>query len=124
MPRHIGGAFFNLGRTTEGGGVMAELILTDEEKQSETYLDLDNDSLGKAVKNFAITLGDVYGADSIWSTGCATLLIDMCIKTNATTLTHTIEGLTHAGEDRGDWKITVQKISPQPTRQSIGGSDG
>lgn len=38
------------------------------------------------------------------------LLINECIKTNATSMSIGQENVTKLGEKLGDWKITVEKI--------------
>ena len=91
---------------------MAELILTEEEKAAPSYLDWSDESLGRAVKQLATKFNDEYGKDDMYGTMAGFVLITVAKKTNATTLTLTLEGLTSHEVPDGDWKITVKQTKP------------
>ena len=44
---------------------------------------------------------------------CGYHFINECVKTNADTLTLTINGVKREGIDYGDWEIKVKKIKPK-----------
>lgn len=89
---------------------MAKLILTDEEKKAPSYLDWDNESLGKLVKCTAAKLQDRYGQEATFITTGAHLILGSAIKTNSEILTQTIDGFTISGEDAGDWEIKITRL--------------
>ena len=90
---------------------MAELILTDEEKATESYLDWDDAAIGKAVKKLALAISDTKGDKSMSWHAASLCLVAMAHDSNAGSSEHTIEGVTlNKGQDAiGDWKITTQR---------------
>lgn len=70
---------------------MAELIMTDEEKKSESFLTWSDESLGKAVKAAAFALADDTGRQSVMWTTAACLLIKKMLEADSTTLVITLE---------------------------------
>lgn len=88
---------------------MAKLILTDEEKKSASFLDWDDDALGKAVKNIALIFNDDRGEDTLKHLGAVSFMIARCIDLNAEQGKVKVEGLTQDGEPLGDWEIEVRK---------------
>lgn len=88
---------------------MAKLILTDEEKAAASFLDWDDDALGKAVKNIALIFNDDRGEDTLKHLGAAYFMIARCIDLNAEKGKVNIEGLTQDGESLGDWEVEVRK---------------
>ncbi len=90
---------------------MAELILTEEEKAAPTYLEWDDDALGKLVKKTAAKLHDEYGRESAFAMTGVHLLLGTAITANATESTYTIDGLTIAGEPKGDWIVTLKRVN-------------
>jgi hypothetical protein len=92
---------------------MAELILTDEEKASNSYLDWDDAALGKLTKKVALTIRDGRADDKlpIIANAAAMMLVGMAHDSNAETFTLTLGGCTHHGEPVGDWKVTVKRKS-------------
>lgn len=90
---------------------MAELILTEEEKNTATYLEWDDAALGRGVKKIALKIEDIKGEDAIsWCAG-AMALIARAIDTNSTCSVMTVEGLFSGDEQLGDWEVTVRRIS-------------
>ena len=87
---------------------MAKLILTNEEKQSETFLEWDDASLGRAVKAVAEICNDDHGKHALKATGAGVFLVSEAIRSGATELTISLEGATDGSRDLGNWKITIQ----------------
>ena len=106
---------------------MAELILTDKEKEAKTYIEWSNDSLGKLVKTIGLLIKDEYGKESAWMTMAAHLLVDLSRKTNSTDTTVTVSGCTNDGEKIGDWAINIKRLDTPnagvepPTKQTRNG---
>jgi len=89
---------------------MAELILTEDEINAGTYLEWDDETLGRAVKALALELRDTYGQDALWFTMAGHVLIDSARQINAETTGLTLSGVTVKGEPIGDWRIVVERI--------------
>ena len=93
---------------------MAKLILTKEEKESESFLDFSDESLGKVTKNVAYSIRDKFGSKAIaltstWAFCCAEMQ-----RMNAGELTITAIGLQKKdGEQLGDWEMRIKKIEKQ-----------
>jgi hypothetical protein len=92
---------------------MAKLILTEAEKSALTWMELDDATLGKVVKKTALSLKEHSDEQQkIWWFAAAMLLCGMAEDAKAAQLTHTIEGFSEKGVDRGDWRITVERLTP------------
>jgi hypothetical protein len=92
------------------GEIMAELILTDEDRKAATYLDWDDASIGRGVKKIALKIEDIKGENSIsWCAG-AMALIARAIDTNSEQSVMTVEGLIDDGNPLGDWEVTVRRV--------------
>jgi hypothetical protein len=89
---------------------MAELILTDEEQQLDTYLDLSDDALGKLTRATAIDLSDANGWRSIGMTAAGRILIVLAHEMNAARIAFSMEGVTIKGEDLGNWTVEIKKV--------------
>ncbi len=87
---------------------MAELILTEEEKRSATFLEWDDVSLGRAVKAVAEICNDDHGKHALKATGAAVFLVSEAVRSGATELIVNLEGATDGSCDLGNWKITIQ----------------
>lgn len=88
---------------------MAELILTEQEQADSSFLDWSDESLGKLVKKTALMMKDEYGAEAAYITMASHLLISLAEKCNSTETTLEVNGVTQAGEARGDWKVTIER---------------
>ena len=88
---------------------MAKLILTDKEKADPSYLDWDDEALGKLVRYTAQMLRDELGQDATFFTAGSQLVINAAIRAKVKTLTQTIE-ITVEGEDAGDWELKVTRV--------------
>lgn len=89
---------------------MADLILTEEEKKSKSYLEWDDAALGKAVKKLALAIDDVRGKDAIAHNAGMMLLILKAHDANSEITVLTVDGLTCGGESLGDWEVTIKRI--------------
>lgn len=87
---------------------MAELILTQEEKDAATYLEWSDEALGKAVKKLALGINDHMGDHATATMACATNLACAAYDANAETLEVKLVGVTECDEARGNWKVTVE----------------
>ena len=91
---------------------MAELIMTEEEINADTWAELDYDTLGKIVKTLSIKLKENERDHlNTWWGAAAILLCNLADDVNAEKLTQDITGLTFAGQHRGNWRITIEKIN-------------
>lgn len=91
---------------------MAELILTDEEKAAATWMELDDATIGKLVKKTALGLHSLNAEQAhVWWWSAALLLCGMASDANADKFEQEITGFTESGEDRGNWRITVERIN-------------
>lgn len=105
---------------------MAELILTPEEQAAATWMELDDATIGKLVKQTALQLNDTAdrSADqaAVWWWSAAIMMVGATADTNADTFTQTINGYSQNGQVVGDFKITVEKLpeaGAAPLRQGL-----
>jgi hypothetical protein len=89
--------------------IMAKLILTDEERVTQTFLEWDEVTLGKAVKAVASICADNHGASGLKATGAAIFLISEAIKANSHCMTVDLTGATDGESDLGNWKVTIER---------------
>ncbi len=96
---------------------MAELIITDEERATYTYLEWDDAAIGRGVKKLAMTVQDAKGDKAIEWYAATLCLIAMAHETNAESSEYTINGVTmDNGETQiGDWKVTIQRTDSETT---------
>lgn len=92
---------------------MAKLVLTEEEKKAENYLQWDNETLGKLVKHIASTIKDARTDDVVSGVSDGMLLINMAIASNADEANIEMKGVTVSGEHKGDWMISVKRTNTQ-----------
>lgn len=90
---------------------MAELILTDEEKDAASYLDWSNESLGKAVKVLAKSIQDRRGKDAIAIQAYVAMLACLLDDNGKRGIKLTAKGVTEYDEPKGDWAVTIERIS-------------
>lgn len=92
--------------------MMAEIILTEEEKSAVTWAELDDDSLGKVVKAGIFSIKKIAKEqDKMFFMAAAIILCSIAADSNADKLTQTLEGLKNNGQPLGDWKITIKKLT-------------
>ena len=89
---------------------MAELVLTEKEKEDASYLDWGDEALGNLVRKISVLINDEYGYDSAWHATAAHLLVDLSRKVNSTDTTITVRGCTNNREEIGDWSVTIKRI--------------
>lgn len=91
---------------------MAELILTETEKKTKSWLDLDDESLGKLVKAMLFKIKDTCEQEKkIFTLSAAIALCVIAHETNADNMKLTIENITSKGKGIGDWKVTIKRIT-------------
>lgn len=91
---------------------MADLVLTEEEKEGRSYLNWDDESLGKLVKKKAIEIEDYHGEDTAKKQGAIISLLSEVRKSESDMVMIEVEGLTINDEDMEDWRITFEKVDP------------
>lgn len=104
---------------------MAELIITDAERATKTYLEWDDASIGRAVKKLATTVADDNGLKSIEWFAAALLLVNFAVEANAEHSEHEIKGVTLDNGERavGDWIVRLDRVDKehkQPTCKHCG----
>ena len=93
--------------------MMAELILTEEEKTTALWSDLPDEALGKLLKrkiSFLTTAAEQL--DRITIEAAALLLCCCSAESNADSMVLDFSGVTQSDRNFGDWKVTVEKIHP------------
>ena len=88
-----------------------KVILTEAEKKASTWLELDDESVGKLVKTTALAI--VEYADekhTVFFWAAALALCSAAAKANARTFKQTIEGLTIEGKPFGTRELTIKKL--------------
>lgn len=90
---------------------MAKLVLTEEEKEERSYLNWDDETLGKAVKKKAIEFEDYYGEQATEREAALVSLISKVIEEHQNDLVMMeVGGIRKNGEDLGKWRITFEKV--------------
>lgn len=92
---------------------MAELILTDAEKSAELWTDIDDAALGALLRKKIIQLNTAAKQmDRTVTMAAALMLCCAAAEAGATELTVSLEGVTQAGRDFGDWQIVAVRKVP------------
>lgn len=86
---------------------MAELIITDSERESATYLEWDDAALGKACKKIALILSDTRGEASMEITAACAFLVSRSIDAGSAETTIRLEGMRIADKQLGTWTISL-----------------
>ncbi len=103
---------------------MADLVLTEEEKEERSYLNWDDESLGKFVKKKAIEFEDYYGEEVSEREAAIISLLSKVREETGDMAMMEVEGVTIDGEDFGQWRITFEKVDPNlPGGPPTGGDD-
>jgi hypothetical protein len=90
---------------------MARLILTEKEKNAKTWLEIDDEALGKVVKATMLQIRDTNNEQQkLLTVSASLLLIGIAIETNADKVTYSVDGITNAGKPNGNWKVTIKKV--------------
>lgn len=107
---------------------MAELKTTDEEEEQRSYLNWDDEDLGKLVKKKAIEFEDYFG-DNISEREAALIsLVSRVNETGNEVSMMDIQGIHVNGEDLGHWRVTFKKVDSDlpsgPPDPPTDGDDG
>lgn len=94
---------------------MAELILTQEEKDTSTYLKWSDEALGKAVKKLALDLS--MGDDALSIQSMFILMVGVLNKYGADNAVLKLEDVTYKDSSIGNWKCTIEKITEESNGQ-------
>ncbi len=89
---------------------MAELILTQEEKDALSYLDWDDASLGRLVKELGTNTQIADDKTMVITTTLAMALCSYIVTVNAGTARYEFTGLSHKDEPLGDFVLTVERV--------------
>jgi len=102
---------------------MAELILTEAEKQAAGYLDWDDAALGRAVKKVALAMVEIRGDNALACTAGAVLLACQAAKQPGGTLTIELDGVTDGYGRVGDWRVVISRFTGEGTGHRVGDTD-
>jgi hypothetical protein len=100
------------GIIAKNGEKMAELILTQEEKDAEFWSDVPDETLGKLIKAGIIKFKSTSKElGKMYEMSAAMMLAEAAYKTNADEMKITLEGLSVKTGNIGNWLITVKRVS-------------
>jgi hypothetical protein len=89
---------------------MAELILTEAEKQTNSWLDLDNESIGKVAKALSLRIKESdEKSERLHMMSAAIILVGIAQEANADRLKFTLEDIMVHGKNTGNWTVTIKK---------------
>lgn len=91
---------------------MAELKLSEDEKEQRSYLNYDDETLGKIVKKKAIEFEDYFGENVTEREAALVSLISRVAKGENDMAMMEVEGVKMNDEDLGHWRITFEKVDP------------
>ena len=112
---------------------MADLILEEGEEEGRSYLNWNDEDLGKFVKKKAIELEDYYGEDVAEREAALISLISRVSRMDTDMAMMEVEGINLNGEDLGKWRITIESVDSDlpggpPTEDDLpdegGGGEG
>ena len=97
-------------RETGSKNIMAELILTDDEKAAALWTDLDDKVLGAMLrKKIAFLQTAPAQMDKTVATAAGLLLCCEAGEANATEMRMDFDGVTQSGREFGDWLVLVTR---------------
>ena len=104
---------------------MARLILTDEEKETENYLDWKDEDVGKLVRHLTHKFGALLEEGEKTSIHIVTLAQMLCrhvAEMNSADTKLTLENISdkETGREYGDWTITIRN---ETTVENVNGDD-
>jgi len=88
---------------------MAELILTEKEQNDPTYLDWDDEALGRLVKKLALEFKQQYAPEYL-AMACH-LLVGQASDRHLNEYSINLDGVNDGDRDIGDWMVIVKKVS-------------
>jgi hypothetical protein len=90
---------------------MAELILTQQEKDAALWSDLDDASLGKLVKKTMAIFDSLPRQEHEIVMQSAAIMLCCLVRDNQSTkATITLEGVTEKGVGIGDWRLLIEQV--------------
>lgn len=90
---------------------MATLHLTDEEKATALWRDLDDAALGRVVKHrMALLQASAQEREILSTTAAALHLVCQAAAARADEATLRLEGVTDSGRPIGSWQVIVRKL--------------
>jgi hypothetical protein len=96
-----------------------KLILTEAEKKAKTWLELDDESVGKMVKATAFNIAEYSEDKKIFFMSAALVLCGIVVDDgNIGTMSITLDNLTRKNKSVGNWKVTVEKVGKQKESKS------
>jgi len=96
---------------------MAELTLTDEERESASYLDWDDESLGKLLRRgLAMCRSVQEERNAVLGHSAALYLIAHCVEAGAAYGKWDEQGVTQSGKPIGSWLVTVMRHEEMEAR--------
>lgn len=109
---------------------MAELNTTEEEEEMRSYLNWDDEDLGKLVKKKAIELEDYYGENVTEREAAVVSLVSRIDEAGNDMAMMDVDGIHINGENLGHWRITIEKVDadlpggpPNPPTEGDDGDD-
>lgn len=103
---------------------MAELKLTEEEKNSSSILNWDEESIGKLVKKKAIENEDYIGKTTASRKAALLLLMSEIVGDEVHRAVMEVDDVTVDGESIGDWRITFERKEEDGFDPREGGIEG
>ena len=102
---------------------MAKLILSDEEKRRKFWGELNDASLGRAVRAIGLDLDkDPDEKSQDWSLMLKAGLVGVCdqvSRTNAEQAEYNLLGITTQGKPLGNWRVTFKRLDePKPKKNA------
>jgi len=102
---------------------MAELKLTEDEKESTSILNWDEKSIGKLVKKKAIENEDYIGKTTASRKAALLLLMSEIVDDDVQKAVMEVDDVTIDGESIGDWRIVFTRKGSSPDIGGEGGGD-
>lgn len=88
---------------------MAKLILTEEEKKAASFIEWDDATIGKRVKELALKLMKNHGYNqALFANTAVLLLVGLAHELDSEKDIYEIEDVTVNGDLIGSWRITVE----------------
>lgn len=89
---------------------MAQLLMSDEEKAAALWTDLDDESLGKLLRKTLTSLTTAAEQqDRLFAYAAGLLICCNAAEANANELRMTLDGVTQAGREFGDWTVVATR---------------
>lgn len=98
---------------------MAELILTQEEEESASYMSWDDASLGKAMKMIMVnTVGADQEFNKIAGTSVMLTLIGTMVDADMADRDIEVRGISFKGKELGDFLVHIHRLSDTKDEES------